>query len=134
VPYQWTLGGSIDNIDKVNLLKKITNEIKIIHEISDSSSKFCSPQFEASHNALQRAGKIYFLGFGFHEDNIRRFHFFNKDNTSSRVVLSTSLGFSEPMENYMLMRRISKYGFSERIIRHGGTTCELFFKRIGILE
>ena len=120
--------------DDAKLLGKITNSIKIIHEISEVKDTFCSNEFEIAHKALQKTEKIYFLGFGFHEDNIRRFRFFSEDNLEGKEVYSTSLGFTELFERTELLSITSKYGLKENFIYHSGVDCDQFFKRIGNLE
>jgi len=117
-----------------SLFKQITDSIKIIHEISEKGDNFCSPEFELSNKALQEAAKIYFLGFGFHEDNIRRFRFFSEDALRNREVYSTSHGFFAPMQKKELVLRISKYGLTEQILSHYNTSCNTFFNYVGILE
>ena len=120
--------------EDAKLLEKMTNVIKIIHEISEAKDTFCSNEFEIAHKALQKTEKIYFLGFGFHEDNIRRFRFFSEDNLEGKEVYSTSQGFREPFERTELLSRTSKYGLKEKFINHSGATCDTFFKRIGNFE
>lgn len=67
VPYQTTL-------DEI-ALADIAKGIKIINEFGDTGDGFCSPEFEEAHALLEKAHRIYFLGFGFHEDNLRRFRY-----------------------------------------------------------
>jgi len=122
------------NEEDTQLLEKITNSIKIIHEISEVEDTFCSNEFEIAHKALQKTEKIYFLGFGFHEDNIRRFRFFSEDNLEGKEVYSTSKGFREPIEKTELLSRTSKYGLKENFINHSGVDCDYFFKRVGNFE
>ena len=62
-------------------LVNISSQIQIIYEISDHSDGFCNPMFEQAHKILATAERIYFLGFGFHPDNIRRFRFFTPEYT-----------------------------------------------------
>ncbi len=111
------------NEEDTQLLEKITNSIKIIHEISEAEDTFCSNEFEIAHKALQKTEKIYFLGFGFHEDNIRRFRFFSEDNLEGKEVYSTCQGFQEPFERTELLSRTSKYGLKENFIHHSFVLC-----------
>ena len=135
IPYSQCWEGDKElNEEDAQLLEKITNFIKIIHEISEAEDAFCSNEFEIAHKALQETEKIYFLGFGFHEDNIRRFCFFSEANLEDKEVYSTSRGFREPFESAELLSRLSKYGFKENFISHSGTNCDYFWKRIGNLE
>ena len=124
VPYSNELNGiSFDDISK---------GIKIIHEIEDSEEDFCSTEFRDSNRALCESEKIYFLGFGFHEDNIRRFNFFSNDSLKDREVDATTYNL-EPAERKELISRMSKYGFSEKNFRPSGD-CMGFFQNIGVLE
>ena len=120
--------------DDAKLLGKITNSIKIIHEISEVKDTFCSNEFEIAHKALQKTEKIYFLGFGFHEDNIRRFRFFSEDNLEGKEVYATCQGFQTPFERADLLSKTSKYGLKENFIHHSGHDCDYFFKYTGIIE
>jgi hypothetical protein len=112
-------------------LYMISQSIKIIHEINDTSDTFCSPEFEMSHKVLQESQKIYFLGFGFHEDNIRRFRFFSPDSLKGKEVNSAIGGLGE-VEKRQLLDKLSKYGFSQKNIGHD--PCNYFFSRVGTLE
>lgn len=134
IPYSQSLGGGIYSERETDLLQRITNEIKIIHEIDDSADAFSSKEYELSNIALQEADKIYFLGFGFHEDNVRRFRFFTKDSLSGKEIYSTSRGFVEPIRKRELMQRLAKYGFNENLVSHPGQECHSFFYYIGSLE
>lgn len=134
VPYSNCLGDCISSERESRLLTKITSSIKIIHEIDDADDKFSSVEFEKAYLALQNAEKIYFLGFGFHEVNIRRFRFFSTDSMKGKEVFSTSKGFMEKKDASDLMSRLSKYGFNKTLISHVGDSCASFFKRTGSLE
>ncbi len=123
VPYSNDLTGTS--------LQTISKSIKIIHEINDKVDTFCSSEFEISHKALQESQKIYFLGFGFHEDNIRRFRFFSPDSFKDKEVRSAIHGL-QVAEKQELMKMLSKYGFSEGNINN--ERCHYFFSRIGSLE
>jgi len=133
IPYTGALGGEIDSPEKVDLLKKITDSIKIIHEMPETDDAFCSHEFQISNKALQEAEKIYFLGFGFHEDNIRRFRFFSPESLKSREVLASNSGLHK-IEIRELINRLNKYGFREGLFTSRGIGCESFFKAYGILE
>lgn len=114
-------------------LHTISQSIKIIHEINDTDDTFCSHEFEISNKALQEAEKIYFLGFGFNEDNIRRFSFFSPESLKSREVFASNYGLHK-IEMRQLINRLKKYGFHEGMFTSRGIGCELFFKAYGILE
>jgi len=56
----------------VNTIHSISTSINIIHEIQDKETDFCSSEFQMANEAITNASKVAFLGFGFHQDNIRR--------------------------------------------------------------
>ena len=64
-------------ISDVDELLEISEKIKIIHEIEDNQSGFCNSQFKLANSLLKESERIVFLGFGFHEDNVRRFKYFS---------------------------------------------------------
>ena len=74
-------------------LLAISKEIQIIHEIEDVSDGFCNEMFEQAHGMLKAAERIFFLGFGFHSDNVRRFCFFTPESMAGRLVKATTNGF-----------------------------------------
>jgi hypothetical protein len=115
-------GGTVEDISK---------EIKIIHEMDDSAEDFCSIDFKDANQALCEAERIYFLGFGFYEDNIRRFNFFSNDSLKDKEILATAYNLGST-ERKNIVKRMSKYGFSSEILIH--STCNNFFKNYGILE
>jgi len=97
------------HVDDESLLK-ICSAIKVVHEIEESDEQFCTPEFRSCHDALLAAERIYFLGFGFHEDNVRRMNFFDKKTIREREVLATcQLG---SIDKKRLLRKMERYGFS----------------------
>jgi len=124
IPYMATL----DNIP----LSKISSNILILHELNEGIEKFCSPAYEEAYNALQKSQKIYFLGFGFHDENIRRFKFFSKESLEGKEVLATHQMHSKERE--IFLNRISKYGFLPNQFPPGRLDCDLFFRVHGTLD
>ncbi len=116
VPYSNTL-------HKISIVE-ISKGIKIIHEIEDSAEDFCSTEFRDANRALCESEKIYFLGFGFHEDNIRRFNFFSDDSLKDKVIAATVYAIGDT-DRKDLISRMSKYGFSEKHFIVGN--CNNFF-------
>lgn len=51
------------------VIKKYAQEIKIVSE-----GKPDTPQFARAHEIISRAGVIFFLGFGYHKNNVERLH------------------------------------------------------------
>lgn len=107
-------------------LRDIIEHIKIIHEIEDSSSSFCSEEFRKANEALKESQKIYFLGFRFHEDNIRRFQFFSDATVKGKEIYSTFKGIAG-VKRKSLLDMLSKYGISAKVFTHDGDTCDRFF-------
>ena len=113
-------------------LVKISRRIQIIHEIRDSSDGFCNSMFEQAHGMLVSADRIYFLGFGFHPDNVRRFKFFNPESTVGKVIKATSRGYAG-LEFKRLTEQLTAMGAPDKAV-HEGTNCELFFTYQARLE
>lgn len=60
-------------------LLKLSKEIKIIHEISDSRLYPKNQEgFSQASELLSNSDRIVFMGFGFHKDNFRRLGFLSK--------------------------------------------------------
>lgn len=53
------------------------------------------PTFDRAHALLSSAKRIYFLGFGFHHDNVRRLRYFQHGPQSDVIVSGTVQGFLE---------------------------------------
>lgn len=92
-----------------NELLEISRHIKIIHEVPDPKNDFCNREFEQANNLLHEAKRIFFLGFGFHPDNIRRFRFFTPENTVDRDIFATTRGMG-PVEIDALASRLEPLG------------------------
>ena len=116
-----------------NILNHISKDIKVVHEITDAESEFCSEEFREAHDLLCQAKKIYFLGFGFLNDSIRRFKFFSNDTVREREIYSTIVGLG-PVKIDDMMRRLSRYGFSRRNFPLEVLECNDFFESIGTLD
>lgn len=109
-------------------LWEISQQIKIIHEMGsgEESQKFCSDNFEKANGYLQAAERIYFLGFGFHDDNMRRFNFFNQENTLGKSIIATTQGILGADQRRLQERLILSYGLTIRICTD---PCNYFFGR-----
>ena len=114
-------------------LHAIAESIKIIHEVSDVESGFCSPEFKESNDALNQSVKVYFLGFGFHDASLRRFAFFTPEMSDQREVLSTTFG-AERKERDRMLKRLEPYGIKRTTFPTIHSGCDLFFRRYGSLE
>jgi len=112
-------------------LLKISKKIQIIHEVSDPEDGFCNQEFEQANELLNQAECIYFLGFGFHPDNIRRFNFFSLEKTSDRKVHATARGIGA-VQMASLVARLEPLGFNSSMF--SGNTCDNFFSHVAALE
>jgi hypothetical protein len=112
---------------------EISQQIQIIHEMSDQDGKFCNEMFEQAHEMLASAQKIFFLGFGFHRDNVRRFRFFEPENIKGKMLKATTLGLGT-LERESLVKRLADSGFTIDTFPVMGINCEEFFRHIALLE
>lgn len=96
------MNGQIVSSAKHYIKKEISGQIKIIHERELDSD----PGFSEAHRLLTKAEKIYFLGFGYNDENLRRLRIKNlsKDieieipegkSVTSRIIEGTSFGIGE---------------------------------------
>ena len=114
-------------------LVSISSKIQIIYEIQDRDGDFCNEMFQKSHHLLQDAERIYFLGFGFHPENLRRFRFFNKDSTRNKILRCTTWGLIT-RERAQLLTRLEEAGFTEQSFPLNCTDCWSFFEMTAYLE
>lgn len=122
-PYESTA-----SIDK---LIEISQRIQVIHEIDDRHDGFCNAMFRAAHDWFVDAERIYFLGFGFHADNLRRFRFFSQETTKNKLLRATLPG-AGPQEQKALLDRLGPLGFPTEAIT--SFTCNQFFSFVAGLE
>ncbi len=114
-------------------LHRIAKSIQIIHEVPDAESGFCSPEFEQSNEALKQSEKVYFLGFGFHDANMRRFGFFTPEALPKHEVLATTFGmYQEELDR--MAKRLHPYGIKRSMLPNDSSNCEVFFQRKASLE
>lgn len=118
-------------------IARISEQIEIIHEIEDNERDFCNDAFRDSHEMLQKAERIFFLGFGFHPDNLRRFQFFNPENVQGKELRSTTYRM-QTLDYERLSRALAAYGITSEIFREmfprNDADCEKFFSRTALLE
>jgi len=108
--------------------------IRIIHEMKDRPDSFCSEAFETSHDLLAEAERVFFLGFGFHHENLERFRFFSPENCSGREIRATAYGMGSVARS-SLLKRLSSFGIiDEALTRDPNTLCNHFFSRVAALE
>jgi hypothetical protein len=121
------------NTDSADELLAISKGIQIIHEIEDRIDGFCSDAFEKSSGLLSDAERIFFLGFGFHHDNINRFRFFQPENLVSKEILSTTHRM-QSLDHESVPKRLEPFGIPKEAFPHNSASCDLFFSRTAYLE
>lgn len=115
-------------------LSERASGIKVIHELSDESNAFCSGAFKVAYPHLTNAKRVYFLGFGFHTDNLKRFRFFTKGNLAGKQLKETTYGMGH-LEFAALERRLDSFGFPKRgIPLNHNLDCNRFFSYAALLE
>ncbi|MFH1672752.1 MAG: hypothetical protein ABIF87_04935 [Pseudomonadota bacterium] len=112
----------------VDELTAISEQIQIIHEIRDRPDGFCNDSFARANEMLQGAERIFFLGFGFHPDNVRRFRFFSPESLKEREVRSTTSGM-QSLDHRKRAADLAEYGFTADVFPQNGANCDLFFGR-----
>jgi hypothetical protein len=77
--------------------EQISGQIKIIHENELDND----PAFKDAHKRLERAERIYFLGFGYNDENLRRLRFTDLERTTiiGKTIEGTAHGIGEVRRN-----------------------------------
>lgn len=75
-------------------VKAAARSMKIIHESEDQT-----PEFDEGVKLLEKAERIYFLGFGYHPTNVRRLRVFDNEWDAERRQRQTVRGTSQGIEN-----------------------------------
>lgn len=112
-------------------LVEISRNIRIIHEVEDQGEGFCNPEFKVAHRLLTKAERIFFLGFGFHPDNIRRLGFFTPENTKGREVFCSTNGMGS-IDTRQLASRLETHGI--RAEAFNSNACNEFFTHCAALH
>jgi len=112
-------------------LVEISNQIRIIHQVEDQSEGFCNPEFELAHRLITESERIFFLGFGFHPDNIRRLSFFTPENTKGREIFCSTSGMGA-IETQQLASRLQTHGIPLEALN--GNECNNFFSNFAALH
>ncbi len=113
-------------------LLKISESIKIIHEIQDSETDFCNLSFRHANYVIGRVEKVYFLGFGFHDDNVRRLSVDWSKKGYGKVF--ATLPDATDVEYHQLIKRLEPFGFTSMIMPQYEHTCENIFRHVSPLE
>lgn len=115
---------------------RISSELKIVHESATLAGEFWNPEFKKANELLTRTSRIYFVGFGFHHENIARLKFFNESTTSGKIIRSTYVG-TRGLEFFKLQKRLKEHGLKE-VLNFPGTpgdiNCDDFFEHHASLE
>lgn len=119
--------------DSAEEILEISKGIKIIHEIEDRSDGFCSVAFEEASRYLSDAERIFFLGFGFHHDNIDRFRFFKPENLVGKEIRSTTFRM-QALDHQSIPKRLAPFGIPNEAFPMNSASCEYFFSRTAYLE
>lgn len=114
-------------------LLTIAGNIQIIHELQDQPDKYCTPEFERASGYLASSERIFFLGFGFHHDNLKRFRFFTQDNLNGKDIHATTTGM-QALDHQRLPKELEPFGIPKAAFPHNSATCDLFFSRTASLE
>lgn len=112
-------------------LIEVSKGINIIHEVADQPDSFCNAAFKYAHKLLCASKRIYFLGFGFHPDNLRRFRFFNRAAVEEREIAATITGLG-PVNKQRLEVRLAELGIS--MTRFRQAQCNDFFSHTAPLD
>lgn len=99
--------GPVKNLDT---LWSIAESIQVISEIEDVSFGFCSQSFEKANTYIKEAERVFFMGFGFHEDNMRRLGFVDSSLASKKTIIA-ACGDIGLIAKDNLKRRLEPFGF-----------------------
>lgn len=127
-PYGWGNGGAAESDEGITL--EMSRQIQIIHEVKDASG-FCSESFRKANECLVQAERIYFLGFGFHNDNMRRFQFFTGDSVEGKTIAATAHSLDR-IEREDLMKSITPFGLRTEMLAN--CSANEFFRHAVSLE
>jgi len=111
-------------------LKKLSQNLKLLSDIpSENEYKsdiiFWSNEYKESYKHLKKAERIYFLGFGFHEEILERFKFFNEENLKKVDIKATYKGYGQ-IEFKKLLKRLNNYGIKKAMLYQ--SSCNDFFR------
>lgn len=106
---------------KTNWLTLARNNIKIIHESIENDE-----EFDKAHELLKAAEKVYFLGFGYHEINLKRLNveLLCDPKEPMRYISGTIFNLSHQQEQ--LVRTKNWWTPTRTILLHKKTIYEFF--------
>jgi hypothetical protein len=123
---------SYEPIENPDALLEVSKSIKIISEIRDMGESFCNDEFREAHDTINESQKVFFLGFGFHAENIRRLKI-DWSIFADREVKSTFADTS-PEEYQRILGRLAPFGISNKVLARETYPCNLFFRYQASLE
>jgi hypothetical protein len=101
--------GGLDLSEARHFISDISDQIKIIHEKDlDNDSGF-----QEARKLLDKANNIYFLGFGYHDDNLRRLNMSELSSTIKRNIDGTSYGLGAAKRKHIKSITKGKIDLSE---------------------
>ncbi len=102
---------------------RVSKQVKIISELEPKTSEYLQ-----ARKALAQSGRICFLGFGYHNENLRRLRPITKDETvKSKLVIGSAYEL-EDREFGILQSGTSPIGYPIQLDL-GKTNCADFLKR-----
>ena len=108
-------------------LLSISQQIKVVSEVADpDDGGFASPEFETANRLLEEAERIFFLGFGFYRDNVRRFKYFSPDAPAEKVRGTLVMDEIDRREVVSRLRRDGVISVDGALNSH---KCDEFFSR-----
>jgi hypothetical protein len=115
-------------------LVEIATSIKIITELEDRSDTFCTPEFRVAHEWLVAADRIFFLGFGFHPDNMKRFRFFGgaDDSPSKNKKMMATYHRIGTNHHSQFTLSLGHFGMTEGMLRQ--SPCNSFVEEYPIFS
>jgi hypothetical protein len=108
-------------------LLAMSKSIQIVHELEDREGDFCNEMFRTAHAMLSAAKRIYFLGFGFNPNNLKRFRFFDGEQTTGKEMRSTTHGMLH-VECERRAAQFSHSGFTRDCFDTSTGDCMRFFR------
>ena len=105
-------------------MEERVDSVKVVHELEEREDNFCNAEFGAAHEALTRARFVYFLGFGFHDDNMRRLKFFTPSQNGNIGCCSTHRKLPAAEEREFKQRMEASYALGGIFV---DVSCNDFF-------
>jgi hypothetical protein len=101
-------------------IHRISRRIKIISDLKAAADGFCTEDFRLANQALSAAKRIYFVGFGFHLENVERFRFFSRAALKEVSILASSPGLYAKSRDD-LVKRLDQFGFPPAMFQNSAS-------------